>query len=77
MFSLDNKDLPQVLKPISVKKKTRLIYVEEIIPPILNDSLNRKITSQLYEQWLIKQREHFSKKQKRKEILRFKSVKSR
>jgi len=77
VFSLDNKDLPQVLKPISVKKKTRLIYVEEIIPPILNDSLNRKITSQLYEQWLIKQREHFSKKQKRKEILRFKSVKSR
>ncbi len=61
VFSLDNDDLPQVLKPIPVEKKTHLIYVEEIIPPVLNDSLSQKITSQLYEQWLIKQHKELSK----------------
>ena len=62
VFSFDNKDLPQVLKPISVEKKTHLIYVEEVLPPVLDDSLDRKIMSQLYEQWLIKQREYLLKR---------------
>ena len=61
VFVFSNARLPRVLKPIAVEKKTHLIYVEEIIQPVLNDSLRGKIMSQLYEKWLIKQRAHVAK----------------
>ena len=61
VFVFDNARLPRVLKPIAVEKKTHLIYVEEIIQPVLNDSLRQKIVSKLYEDWLAKQRSRIAK----------------
>ena len=57
VFALDRDRLPQVIKPIAIGKKTYLIYVEEIIPPVLERSLRQKIITQLYEDWLGKQRQ--------------------
>ena len=57
VFALNNERLPQVIKPIAIGKKTYLIYVEEIIQPVLEQSLRQKIISQLYEDWLGKQRQ--------------------
>ena len=61
VFVFSNARLPRVLKPIAVEKKTHLIYVEEIIQPVLNDSLRQKIMNQLYETWLSKQRARIAK----------------
>ena len=57
VFALNNDRLPQVIKPIAIGKKTYLIYVEEIIKPVLEPSLRQKIVSQLYNDWLSKQRQ--------------------
>ena len=61
VFVFDNSKLPQVLKPIAIEKKAHLICVEEIISPVLNDSLRQKIINRLYENWLIKQRASLTK----------------
>ena len=61
VFIFDNDKLPQVLKPIAVEKKAHLIYIEEIIQPVLNDSLRQKIIARLYETWLNKQRTNLTK----------------
>ena len=61
VFVFDNAQLPQILKPIAVEKKAHLIYVEEIIQPVLNDSLRQKIMDRLYESWLNKQRAKIAK----------------
>ena len=57
VFALNNDRLPQVIKPIAIGKKTYLIYVEEIIQPVLERSLREKIITQLFEDWLGKQRQ--------------------
>lgn len=59
VFALDNDNLPQVLKPIVVDKNTHLIYVEEIIKPVLNSSLRQKITNKLYKNWSLEQHKKF------------------
>lgn len=46
---------PQILKPISVKKHTYLIFIEEIIQPKLGKKLRVKIRQKLYKQWLDQQ----------------------
>lgn len=61
VFALKEGNLPQVLKPIAVDKNTHLVYVEEIITPVLNGSLRQKITGKLYQSWLNKQFEHLTK----------------
>ena len=57
VFALNNDRLPQIIKPIAIGKKTYLIYVEEIIQPVLERSLRQKIITQLFEDWLGKQRQ--------------------
>ena len=57
VFALNNDRLPQVIKPIAIGKKAYLIYVEEIIQPVLERSLRQKIVTQLFEDWLDKQRQ--------------------
>jgi parvulin-like peptidyl-prolyl isomerase len=61
VFAISDDDLPQVLKPMTIDKKTYLIYVEEIIHPVLNESLRQKIINKLYQSWLEKQRLDFAK----------------
>jgi parvulin-like peptidyl-prolyl isomerase len=46
---------PALLKPIVIKKKSYLIYVEEIIQPVLDDKLRSQILSELFEDWLKRQ----------------------
>ena len=46
---------PQILKPISIEKNTHLIFVEEIIPPELDEKLREKIRQKLSKQWLHQQ----------------------
>jgi parvulin-like peptidyl-prolyl isomerase len=43
---------PQVLKPISINKQTHLIFVEEIVHPQLDETLEAEIADELFEQWL-------------------------
>jgi PPIC-type PPIASE domain len=46
---------PQLLKPITKGKKTYLIWVEEVIQPILDDALRAQILSELFASWLKQQ----------------------
>jgi parvulin-like peptidyl-prolyl isomerase len=46
---------PQLLKPITKGKKTYLIWVEEVIQPILDDILRSQILSELFTSWLKQQ----------------------
>lgn len=46
---------PQLLKPITKGKKTYLIWVEEVIQPILDDALRSQILSELFTNWLKQQ----------------------
>jgi parvulin-like peptidyl-prolyl isomerase len=46
---------PALLKPIVIKKKSYLIYVEEIIPPVLDERLRSQILNELFEDWLKRQ----------------------
>ncbi|MCG9890952.1 MAG: peptidylprolyl isomerase [Thermosynechococcaceae cyanobacterium MS004] len=46
---------PQVLKPIPIGKQVHLIWVEEIISSILDDTLSQKIVSELFADWLHQQ----------------------
>jgi parvulin-like peptidyl-prolyl isomerase len=46
---------PVLLKPIVIKKKSYLIYVEEIIQPVLDDNLRSQILNELFEDWLQRQ----------------------
>lgn len=46
---------PQFLKPITVRKKTYLIWVEEIIAPVLDETLKSQILSALFSNWLKQQ----------------------
>ena len=48
---------PQILKPIVTSIGVHLILVEEIIPPILSDTLRQKIISDLFSAWLKQQLE--------------------
>jgi parvulin-like peptidyl-prolyl isomerase len=43
---------PQVIKPIVTAKGVHLIFVEEVIPPVLDDKLRFKILSDLFSEWL-------------------------
>jgi parvulin-like peptidyl-prolyl isomerase len=43
---------PQVLKPIPINKQTHLIFVEEIVRPQLDETLETEIADELFEQWL-------------------------
>ncbi len=43
---------PQVLRPIITATGVLLIYVEEIIQPVLNDSLKTQILNRLFSNWL-------------------------
>ncbi|NEP49467.1 MAG: peptidylprolyl isomerase [Moorea sp. SIO3C2] len=43
---------PQLLKPIFAARVMRLIYVEEIIKPELDQGLRTQIMSELFEEWL-------------------------
>lgn len=43
---------PQILKPIVTSKGVHLILVEEIIQPLLDDTLNSKILLDLFAGWL-------------------------
>lgn len=56
VFSLTADSIPQILKPISINKKTHLIYVEEIIQPTLDQPLRQSIINQLFEDWLREKR---------------------
>ena len=55
VFAVENKALPQVLKPIVVDKCAHLIYVEEIVRPTLDEPLQGKIIDKLFNNWLKKQ----------------------
>lgn len=46
---------PQILKPIVIGKKAHLILVEEIIEPVLDESLRNEILHQLFSAWLEQQ----------------------
>ncbi len=46
---------PQLLKPITVRKETYLIWVEEIISPVLDETLKSQILSALFLNWLKQQ----------------------
>ncbi|QYX33840.1 peptidylprolyl isomerase [Sphaerospermopsis torques-reginae] len=48
---------PQVIKPIITAKGVRLIFVEEIIKPELNDELHLQIGTELLGEWIHKQAE--------------------
>ncbi|MDP5338945.1 MAG: peptidylprolyl isomerase [Nodularia sp. (in: cyanobacteria)] len=48
---------PQVIKPIITAKGVRLIFVEEIIQPQLNDELHLQIGTELLGEWIYKQAE--------------------
>ena len=48
---------PQFLKPITVGKKIYLIWVEEIIAPVLDETLKAQILSALFSNWLKQQAE--------------------
>jgi parvulin-like peptidyl-prolyl isomerase len=48
---------PQLLKPFVTSKGCHLILVEEVIQPILDESLHYKILSDLFLEWLQKQKE--------------------
>lgn len=55
VFSQKMENLPQVIKPVAVEKKTHLIYVEEIIQPRLDESLRQTILNRLFDRWLAQQ----------------------
>ena len=57
VFAVDNP--PQILKPISIGKYSYLMYVEEIIQPVLEQSLRYEIIHQLFKNWLDKQRSQY------------------
>jgi parvulin-like peptidyl-prolyl isomerase len=46
---------PQVLRPITVGKRVHLVWVEEILSPILEDDLRQQILSELFADWLQQQ----------------------
>ena len=46
---------PELLKPIITSKGVHLILVEEIIQPELNNLLQMKIMSDLFDTWIKKQ----------------------
>ncbi|KAB8333287.1 peptidylprolyl isomerase [Scytonema tolypothrichoides VB-61278] len=46
---------PSVIKPISTSKGVYLIWVEEIVQPILDEQLRDKIQQELFEHWLNEQ----------------------
>ncbi len=46
---------PQILKPITTPKGVHLIWVEEIIQPILDERLRQKIITDLFSAWLKQQ----------------------
>jgi parvulin-like peptidyl-prolyl isomerase len=48
---------PQVLKPVVTAKGVHLIFVEEVIQPVLDNDIRGKITADLLEQWLQQQTE--------------------
>ncbi|MBD2357986.1 peptidylprolyl isomerase [Tolypothrix sp. FACHB-123] len=50
---------PQILKPIVNSQGYHLIFVEEIIQPILDDKLRYKIITELFAEWLKKQIDQF------------------
>ncbi|MGB8702456.1 MAG: peptidylprolyl isomerase [Thermosynechococcaceae cyanobacterium] len=43
---------PQLLKPIAIGKKTHLVWLEEIIYPVLDKSLRSQILSNLFSEWV-------------------------
>ena len=57
VFSRTESQIPLVIKPIIVDKKTHLIYVEEIVKPTLDHNLREKIAHQLFQNWLAQQRQ--------------------
>ena len=60
VFSPTTEQIPLVLKPIAINKKTYLIYLEEVTPPDLNESLRQKILEQLFDRWLTQQRQQLT-----------------
>jgi parvulin-like peptidyl-prolyl isomerase len=46
---------PQILKPITTVKGVYLIWVEEIIQPLLDEELREKITEEMFSDWLQQQ----------------------
>jgi parvulin-like peptidyl-prolyl isomerase len=61
VFSRTTDNLPQLLKPVAIDKKTHLIYVEEIIEPSLDQPLKQTILNQLFDNWLNQQRQQLIK----------------
>ncbi|MFM2432088.1 MAG: hypothetical protein RLZZ511_3302 [Cyanobacteriota bacterium] len=47
---------PQVLRPLPIGDAMRLIYVVELLPPVLDESLRGQLRDQLFEDWLEKAR---------------------
>ena len=60
VFSQSADNIPQVLKPIAIGKKTHLVYVEEVTQPNLDESLRQKILDRLFESWLSQQRQQLT-----------------
>lgn len=46
---------PQLLKPITIGKRVHLVWVEEILSPVLDDDLRQKILSEFFADWLHQQ----------------------
>jgi parvulin-like peptidyl-prolyl isomerase len=46
---------PQILKPITIGKRVYLVWVEEILSPVLDDDLKQQILSELFADWLQQQ----------------------
>lgn len=43
---------PEILKPISTPSCVYLIWVEEIVPPVLDEELQSKIITEMFSDWL-------------------------
>jgi parvulin-like peptidyl-prolyl isomerase len=46
---------PQLLKPVLSQSQTHLIFVEELIQPVLDEELRSQIQAELFDQWLMEQ----------------------
>jgi parvulin-like peptidyl-prolyl isomerase len=51
---------PQVLKPILTSRGFHLIFVEELIEPILDEELQREIMANLFDEWIQEKLDEFA-----------------
>jgi hypothetical protein len=50
---------PQVLRPFPIGTEMRLIYVVELLPPVLDEALREQLRDQLFDDWLAERRSDY------------------